>query len=174
MTKWFEELTNAFDDDPKELSIGNILDGEISFENGGKGVIEDNAEEKIAQLEMDLSADDFSPSWRLMIPAERWEQVEIVCDGNALDVDTEPMPDGRYKVKRTIRGFRPMTVVEESVLELPTFATTREFIAWIETLDTDAIEALRQIYYDRWNFNTASQRDRMYFTLLDEEKQGRK
>ena len=72
-------------------------------------------------------------------------------------------------MKRTLRGFKPATVIEESEIKLREFETTKEFMNWIENMNTDGVEALRQIYYDRWCFDTASQKDRMYYELLEEE-----
>lgn len=156
----------------EEVTMEKILDGDITFAEKD-GTIQDAEGRVIAHLSMDLDK-DFSPRWKLRVPTDKWEHIQIVCDGNAMDLNTAPLSDGRYIVRRTLRGFQPTTVVEETELELPEFETTKEFLNWIESQTTDTIEALRQIYYDRWNFDTASQRDRMYYELLEEEKKGRK
>ena len=124
-------------------------------------------------LVKDIDPTTFEASYRLVIDHRMWDQVEIVCDGKASEVDTAHIDGDRYRVKRRLHGFRPATVDEEHTIELREFQTTKEFIAWIETLDDDAVEALRQIYYDRWCFDSASQKDRRYYDILEEEKQGR-
>ena len=171
---WFDDLlkTATEKQGPKEITMGKILDGDVTFSDNDGGIRDDDGN-LVGDIQMRLLDDTLSPVWRLKIPENRWNKIDIVCDGNALDITTEPMSDDRYKVKRTLRGFKPTTVVEESELELREFGATKEFVNWIETLGTDEIEALRQIYYDRWCFDTASQRDRMYYELLEEEKKGR-
>ncbi len=156
---------------PKEISVGKILDGDVTFANT-HGEIQDENGRLLGKLRMDIS-DSLEPIWRLKIPASKWDRVDIICDGNALDLDTQSIGNDRYIVKRTVRGFKPMAVVVESELELRKFEATKDFVNWIEGLDTDMVEALRQIYYDRWCFETANQRDRMYYELLEEEKKGR-
>ncbi len=116
----------------------------------------------------------FNVRYRLVINPEMWEHVEVVCGGNAAEVDIEPISEDRYRVKTKVAGYVPAWKDEEHELELPTFESTKEFINWIESLDTTSIEALRQIYYDRWTFDTGNQRDRMFYELLEEEKKGRK
>lgn len=148
--------------EPEEITLAVLMDGVIKASTG----------EEIAELKMNLSTT--ATKWQLKIPAHQWENIVIICDGNALEVNTEPMSDSRYKVKRTLRGLKPTTVVKESELELREFESTKDFMNWIEGLDNDTIEALRQMYFDQWNFSTASQRDRMYYELLEEEKKGRR
>ena len=84
------------------------------------------------------------------------------------------MDDGRYKVTKRVNGYKPAVLDEEYVIELPKYKTAKEFMAWVETLDVDDVRAFRQIYYDRWNFDSGDEKDRMYYALLDEELQGRK
>ena len=157
----------------EEVSISSVASGDLDFGNSG-GAIKDSQGQTVATIKPGFTdPNDFSISVRLVIPKSVWDRVEVVCDGNAVDVETEPAADGRYKVKRTLRGYKPAVFKKEETIELREFETTKQFIEWIETLDTDAVEALRQIYYDRWNFDTASQRDRMYYELLEEEKKGR-
>jgi hypothetical protein len=84
------------------------------------------------------------------------------------------MSDGRYKVRKRVNGYKPAILDEEYVIELRKFDSTKDFWAWVETLDTDDIRAFRQIYYDKWNFDSGDEKDRMYYVLLDEELQGRK
>jgi hypothetical protein len=175
-------LNTATETQPtKEVSLGDILDGDPSFKSddgsivlrGKADIVRDDDGETLANLRMDLDDANFSPRWTLKIPADKWKDIRIVCDGNSLNLDTKPLSGNRYIMKRTLRGFRPSTVVEEKELVLREFETAREFLNWIESKDTDTIEALRQIYYDRWCFDTANQRDRMYYEMLEDEKKGR-
>ena len=173
--KFFDELLRTATEQkkpvPKEITMGKILDGDITFSDKDGGVRDEHGR-LLGKLSMDISG-DLEPIWRLKIPASKWDRVDIICDGNALDVDTKSIGNDRYIVKRTVRGFKPVAVVVEDELELRKFGATKDFVNWIEGLDTDMVEALRQIYYDRWCFDTANQRDRMYYELLEEEKKGR-
>lgn len=121
----------------------------------------------------DTSKASFDLKYRLRVQEKSWDRTDIVCDGNALDVTTTPLPDGRYTVKRTLRGYEPTQIVEETEVMVYDHATTKDFMKWVETCDADTIEAFRQIYYDRWCFDTASQKDRMYYDILEEEKKGK-
>ena len=159
-------------DEPEEITVGHLLDGELNFGNK-EGKLEDQHGRIVAKVEPVIDPNTFNAKLRLIVPPGQWEDVEVVCAGNATSVETEPLGDGRYRVKRKLRGFRPAMMDSEETIELREFETTKQFIEWIEGLDTDSVEALRQIYYDRWNFDTASQKDRMYYELLEEEKKGR-
>ena len=174
--KFFDDIIkNIQGEADSSLKPKNVIVNENSVRmltSGGE--LCDDEGTNVGRISMDLSTEDFAPKWRLRIPADRWSNTEVVSDGNSVDVLTTPMPDGRYKVKYTRRGFKPAMIVEEEELKLREFATTREFIDWIESQSTDTVEALRQIYYDRWNFDTGNQSDRMYYELLDEEKKGRR
>lgn len=123
--------------------------------------------------EWDTSRGDFDLKYRLRIQAKSWDRTDIVCDGNALDVATTPLPDGRYMVKRILRGYAPAQIVEETEVSLFDHASTKDFVKWVEKQDFDTIEAFRQIYYDRWCFDTANQRDRTFYEILEEEKKGK-
>ena len=127
----------------------------------------------IPDMDWDSGKASFDLKYRLRVQAKNWDRTDIVCDGNALDVTTTPLPDGRYIVKRTLRGYEPTQIVEETELTVFEHATTKDFMKWVETCDADTIEAFRQIYYDRWCFDTASQKDRMYYDILEEEKKGK-
>ena len=141
-------------------------------QNGGDIVVDGK---KLGELrETNIDPHTFEVKYRLTIHPEMWKHVEVVCDGNATEVQTEPLGDGRYRVKRRLAGYKPSMVDREDTIELREFESTKDFINWIETLSTDDVEALRQIYYDRWTFDTANQKDRMYYELLEEEKKGRK
>ncbi len=145
----------------------------IGFEIGGE--LKTAEGELVAKAEAgDHDPGSFELNIRLVVPASMWHRVEVICEGNALDVDTSPMPCGRYNVRKRVNGYRPAVLDQEYVIELRKFDSTKEFMAWVETLDSDEIRALRQIYYDRWNFDSGDQKDRMYYALLEEELQGRK
>lgn len=112
--------------------------------------------------------------YRLTIKERFWNNVTISCEGNAVEVETEPLSDGRYRVRKTVRAYKPAYVSEEETIELPKCESMKDFMSHVESLPTDMVKALRQIYYDKWNFDTGSTRDRMYYELLDEELKGRK
>ena len=46
--------------------------------------------------------------------------------------------------------------------------------SWVNVLDDEQLEALLQIFYDRWNWDTGSKRDKNIWMLLDNEKNRRK
>jgi hypothetical protein len=145
----------------------------IGFEIGGE--VKNSEGDVVAKAHAgDPDPGSFELNIRLVVPASMWHRVEVICEGNALDVDTSPMSDGRYKVRKRVNGYKPAILDEEYVIELRKFNSTKEFMAWIETLDTDDIRALLQIYYDKWNFDSGDEKDRMYYALLEEELQGRK
>lgn len=121
----------------------------------------------------DTSQTDFDLKYRLRVQAKSWDRTDIVCDGNALDVTTTPLSDGRYTVKRILRGYAPTTIVEETEVSLYEHASIKDFMKWVEKQDYDTIEAFRQIYYDRWCFDTASHRDKTYYEILEDEKKGK-
>jgi hypothetical protein len=177
--KWLDDILHHPEDGPTEpeedISMESIIDGVGVISSTDKGTARNKNGDVVAQVEVELSSGttDFELHYKLRIPKETWERTTIVCDGNAVEVATELAPNGRYIVKRTLRGFKPTKVVEESEIKLREFSTIKEFMNWIENMDTDGVEALRQIYYDRWCFDTASQKDRMYYELLEEEKKGR-
>lgn len=128
---------------------------------------------KLACFEKDINASTFEPRVRLMVPAETFGNLEVTCDGNALEIHTETNGDGRYTVKRKLRGFKPAIMEDEFEVKLPEIESTKEFIAWIEKLPKDMVEAYRQIYFDKWNFDTGNSKDKIYYELLDEEYKGR-
>ena len=111
--------------------------------------------------------------WKLSIPAEFWDKVEIECVGNAIEVTTTPLPNDRYKVEKVVRGYTPGHAKKEEVIEMQDFESMKDFVAWAEGLNPDDLEAYRQIYYDRWNFETGDENARMYFQLLEDEKRTR-
>ena len=169
--KWFDDLLEG--KTPTGVDLEQIEEGDIILADKD-GVVRAPDASKLADLRADISPGALTVRYRLRVPHDRWDELEVVCTGNALDVSTEPMEDGRYKVNRRLRGYKPAVVDEETILELPSFESTKDFINWVETLDTDAVEALRQIYYDRWTFKTGEPKDRIYYELLEEEKKGRK
>lgn len=172
--KWLDELLTPIG---AETVIENIevplsfADARINTESP----IENAAGDTVAVTDttLDASSSDFELKYRLRIQSESWDRTAIVCDGNALDVTTTPLPDGRYTVKRILRGYEPAQIVEETEVHVYDHATTKDFMKWVETCDADTIEAFRQIYYDRWCFDTASHRDKMYYEILEEEKKGK-
>jgi hypothetical protein len=124
----------------------------------------------LAKIEVaSTDPNDFSIRWRLRIPSDIWESLDVICDGKAVELTTAPLSDNRYKISKTVRGYTPSVVDEEEILELRTFPRTKHFLLWVDSLTPEAVEAYRQIYFDRWCFDTASHKDRMYFELLDEE-----
>lgn len=182
--KWLDDLLhhpgklfNKSEPETEVVSLEEAIDsiGTVDRDTDNNKMYDSNGK-LIATIEADIDKSDgsFDLLYELRIPHETWERTTIVCDGNAVDVATDLAQDGRYIVRRTLRGFSPENVVEESEIELKEFANTKEFISYYTELEDDAIEALRQIYYDRWNFDTASQKDRTYYELLEEEKQLRK
>lgn len=173
--KWFDDmLDEGVKSVPVEgIEFQQVEDGDLVFA-GKDGTIRNKGAEKVADLKVDLDANSMNVKYRLRVPNDKWDELEVVCTGNAMDVSTEPLSDGRYRVKRRLRGYKPAVVDEETILELPTFDSIKDFSAWVETLDTDAVEALRQIYYDRWNFEHGDIKDRLYYELLEEEKKGRR
>ncbi len=176
--KWLDDLLHKPGDRQtiefkEDISLEEVIDSIGISSNTENGIVHDKNGSVVARVDAELnaSATDFELHYKLRVPEETWERTKIVCDGNAVEVSTELAPDGRYIVKRTLRGFKPATVIEESEIKLREFASTKEFMNYYENLDNDGVEALRQIYYDRWCFDTASQKDRMYYELLEEEKQ---
>jgi hypothetical protein len=168
---------NQEESDGKErIAFDKIINGGLS--NPGikiGGELTDREGNPVADIEPGFTdGDTFEINVRLVIKKDIWERVEVVCEGNALDVDTSPMPDGRYKVRKRVNGYKPAVLDEEYVIELQKFNSAKEFMAWVETLDTDDIRALRQIYYDKWNFDSGDDKDRLYYALLDDELQGRR
>jgi hypothetical protein len=176
--KWLDDILYPPEDgtpapEAEDISLEDTIDNIGISSNTDKGTVHSKDGSVVAQIDAELAsgATDFELNFRLRVPKETWERTTIVCDGNAVEVATELAPNGRYIVKRTLRGFKPTKVVEESEIKLREFSTIKEFMNWIENMDNDGVEALRQIYYDRWCFDTASQKDRMYYELLEEEKQ---
>jgi hypothetical protein len=112
--------------------------------------------------------------YRISVQSSAWEDIEVVCDGNSTEVITEPMSDGKYKVRRKQHGYRPTIIELEDIVELQTFESTEQFVEWVETLSTDDVEAYRQIYYDLWTFDNNSVQNHTYHQILEEEKSGRK
>jgi hypothetical protein len=170
--EWFDNLINP-KPEPEEAEVTEVSLTEIlGAANLEAGISCDG--KKIGSISSDIHTDpntfDLSMFYRLKVAADQWENTTVVCDGNALDITIGTLPDGRYSVKRTVRAYRPATYVEDTVWELKEFETTKDFINYVENLDNDGVEILRQIYYDRWCFDTANQKDRMYFDLLEEEK----
>jgi hypothetical protein len=163
-------------DGKERIVFDKIFDNGISTHYPTIGGTLKNAEGNVvADIEHGIAdASTFEINVRLVIKEDIWDRVEVVCGGNALDVDTSPMPDGRYKVRKRVNGYKPAVLDEEYVIELRKFNSAKEFMAWVETLDTDNIRALRQIYYDKWNFDSGDDKDRLYYALLDDELQGRK
>lgn len=136
--------------------------------------IESNDGTPVEPVEYLIDPNTFRPVVRITIPEEKFEDSVIICAANAVEIHTEPMPDGRYKVKRRLRGYKPTIVEDESVIEFKQFGSKKEFIKWMEELPTkDAVDVYRQIYFDRWNFDTGSSEDRFCYELLDEEFKGR-
>ena len=181
--KWLDDILHKDPEagptahEEEEISLEKIIDGiGVLHPDSDNNLAVDKKGNKVGHVTVEIGVDNgtnFALQYKLRIPEETWERTKIVCDGNAVEVSTQLASDGRYIVKRTLRGFKPTTVVEESEIKLREFSSTKEFMNWIENIDTDGVEALRQIYYDRWCFDTASQKDRMYYELLEEEKQGR-
>ena len=172
--KLFEDILGTkVDEDAEEVKLGEIIDGELNF-GDESGTVRDKSARPVAKLKTDLNPGSMDITHRLVIPVDMWDKVEVVCDGNAVEVTTEPAGEGRYRVKRKLRSYKPAVVENEETIELREFETTKQFIEWIESLGTDEVEALRQIYYDRWNFESNDTKTRMYYELLEEEKKGRK
>jgi len=163
-------------DGKERIPFDSIIDGGLATPYPKIGGDLTNAEgEPVATIEPGfVDRETFEINVRLVVKRDIWDRVEVVCEGNAIDVDTSPMDDGRYKVTKRVNGYKPAVLDEEYVIELPKYKTAKEFMAWVETLDVDDVRAFRQIYYDRWNFDSGDEKDRMYYALLDEELQGRK
>lgn len=170
--KWFNKLVG--EDFPDVADSNKVEEIDVSVEFTPDRDIHDARGRRVAKTSSVIDPTTFQTSIRLVIDTLMWPVVDVVCDGNAVEVITKPLGDGRYSVKRTVRGYKPATFEREDTLELREFDTTKQFIEWIESLSTDDVEALRQIYYDQWNFEDNSQKNHMYYELLEEEKSGRK
>jgi len=172
MSNWFEKLLTPVGerDEIENIPIKPILE----FDTSNEGPVTNGAGVTIAKTETgwDETSSDFDLRYRLRIHPDSWERIEVICDGNAMDVATALLPNGRYKVTRTLRGLKPTTVIEDSEVGLYDHASTKDFIKWVEKQDYDTIEAYRQIYYDRWCFDSGNRKDRMYYEILEEEKKG--
>ena len=174
MIKWLDKLLTPLDERtkleqlpvPDLEKLGGIDPPDTVTSADGEVIAE-------ASMDWDTANTSFDLKYRLRVQAKSWDRTDIVCDGNALDVTTTPLPDGRYTVKRILRGYEPAQIVEETEVSLYDHASTKDFIKWVETCDADTIEAFRQIYYDRWCFDTASHKDKMYYEILEEEKKGK-
>lgn len=172
--KWFDDILLVVDPhaETTEISISDLLGGG----NGLDATIVNDGN-TVGEISSDMITDpntlDFSMRYRLKIAAEHWENTEVVCEGNALDITIGTAGENRYKVTRTVRAFRPAAFVEETEWELTEFNTTKEFVNYVNNLDNDGVEILRQIYYDRWCFDSSSQKDRRYYDILEEEKKER-
>lgn len=173
--KWFDKLLRPADEQAEleHISVSDTLD--LTDISPANSVVTNSAGDNVAvaEIDWDVEAGSFDLKYRLRIVPEAWDKTDIVCDGNAMDLTTEPLPDGRYKVKKTLRGYVPATVIEENEVSVHDHASTKDFVNWVEKQDYDTIEAYRQIYYDRWCFDSASQKDRMYYEILEEEKKGK-
>lgn len=173
--KWLDELLDSGGPKPEpedeDISLEKITDMGIT-PSSDKGAVWDKNGKLVANVDSEIRAgqEDYEMAYKLRVPVDAWERTTVVCDGNAVEIATELAPNGRYIVKRTLRGFKPTMVVEESEIKLRDFETIREFMEWIATQDDDVIEAMRQIYYDQWCFDTGSRKDKMYYELLEEEK----
>ena len=178
--KWIDDFLNGRqpedvplpEEEPtgvEEISLAEVFDG------AKLGQTVDSADgTTLAKVEL-ASTDptDFSIRWRLRIPSDIWKSLDVICDGKAVELTTAPLSDNRYKISKTVRGYTPSVVDEEEILELRTFPKTKHFLLWVDSLTPESVEAYRQIYFDRWCFDTASHKDRMYFELLDEEFQSK-
>jgi len=173
--KWIDKLLTPIDAQTKieHLSVGDALEGDGISPKSSPVV--NGAGDAVAEADIawDSGQSSFDLKYRLRVLPESWDKVDIVCDGNALDVTTTPLDNGRYIVKRTLRGYEPAQIIEESEVQVYDHATTKDFMKWVEKQDYDTIEAFRQIYYDRWCFDTASHKDKMYYEILEEEKKGK-
>ena len=157
---------------PRRVQVG-VPDGDgIAFGDEG-GTIRDTDATPIGQVKVHTNPATFEAEIRLVISPEHWDRIEVVCAGNALDVDVEPLGEDRYKIERMVNGYKPATFKESEEFTLPQFESTKDFMQWIETLPKDMLSALKQIYFDRWNFGTGDRKDNIYYELVDEELQGR-
>jgi len=172
--KLIDDLVGGISPDNKErvkISLARLFQDDAELYTTADIVLEDGTH--VASAKRDIDPNDFSPRLRIMVPVEHYSKIEVVCDGNALDIHTETMPDGRYRMKRKLRGYTPAITEDEQTVEVKEFDSTKAFMEWIEKLPKDMVEAYRQIYYDRWNFGNGNQKDRIYYELLDEEYKGR-
>jgi len=156
----------------EEIKASNMFDDMI----GSNGKITASDGTLIGSVSVEETCPHtFSVSkWKIKIPGDVWDKIEFECEGNAVEVTTSPLPDDRYKVEKVVRGFKPDLVREEESITLKKFDNMKEFMKWAEKLDTDTLEAYRQIYYDRWCFHTGNEDDQMHYRLLEDEKNTRK
>lgn len=82
--------------------------------------------------------------------------------------------DGKFKIYRIIEKMVPQKVKEEMKLKLFDGKDFGEFLTWMTDLNSDELEAARQIYYDIWNFKSGDSDDKARFELIEGEQKKRK
>ena len=108
------------------------------------------------------------------IIVEKDQQNEILIEvRDSQQISTEPTEEGAYKVKRTVTRFVPAQVTEEMNFVVYEGKDIMEFVDWLRKLTDDELEAARQIYYDRWNFQSGNELHKSYYEAADMEKKKR-
>lgn len=105
---------------------------------------------------------------------EKEHQIEILIEvRDSQQISVEPDEDGSYKVKRTVTRFVPAQVTEEMNFTVYEGKDIMEFVDWLRKLTDDELEAARQIYYDRWNFQSGNELHKSYYEAADMENKKR-
>jgi len=109
------------------------------------------------------------------IIVEKEQQSNILIEvGNSQQITVEPNEEGSYKVKRTVTRFVPAQVTEEMNFTVYEGNDIMDFVDWLRNITDDELEAARQIYYDRWNFQSGNELHKSYYEAADMEKKKRK
>ena len=108
------------------------------------------------------------------ITVEKEYQQEILIEvKDSQQISAEPTEEGTYKVKRTVTRFVPAQVTEEMNFVVYEGKDVMEFVDWLRKLTDDELEAARQIYYDRWNFQSGNALHKSFYEASDLEKKKR-
>jgi len=108
------------------------------------------------------------------VTIEKDHQTEILIEvKDSQQITVEPDEEGSYKVKRTVTRFVPAQVTEEMNFSVYEGKDIMEFVDWLRKLSDDELEAARQIYYDRWNFQSGNELHKSYYEASDLEKKKR-
>lgn len=162
-----EELTLCVSIDPARIDTAMIQIHEfqdypfpVQFYNGSTPV-----------MKVEGEGGDFCKPRSIDIEQSIAEELIINVYGS-MEVET-CKENGSYKIRRYKTKFEKTTEWEEEYFE-PFPGNLDKFQSWIQGVTDDDVEAMRQIYYDMWNFESGTNDDLMKYHLATEELKRRK